>query len=109
AGENPILLRYRPSPLKNTARSPTASRSGGTGPKYAALTIAPRAASGPGSNGTTTVVCGDGLNIPRIHTETRPPSFVHGFVPAFVILFSDSKATACTGSVPVIPRSFRAC
>ena len=40
--------------------------------------------------GTTIVVEGDGLNMPRIQTESSPVSFFHASLPALVILLSDS-------------------
>src|SRR3954465_14659969 len=105
-GGRPILLRYCPSPLKRTAWSPTIRRSGGTFPKYASLTIGPRDASGPGSNGITIVVRGDGLNWPRIHTETSPDCLVHAARPAFAIVLDDSNATRCTASPDNVPSCF---
>ena len=42
------------------------------------------------------VVVGDGLNWPRIHTETSPVFGCHAAVPAFAIVLEDSKATICT-------------
>ena len=50
----------------------TRSRSSGTFPKYASLTIGPSVDSGPGTNGIAIVVSGDGVNMPRIQTDTSP-------------------------------------
>ena len=36
------------------------------------------------------VADGEGVNMPRIHTESSPVSFFHAFLPAFVILLSVS-------------------
>src|SRR5438093_12170137 len=72
------------------------SRSAGTFPKYASLTIGPSVDSGPSANGRTIVVCDDGLNIPRIHTDTSPDSGCQGALPTFVTVLDDSKATVRT-------------
>ena len=50
------------------------------------------------------VVVGDGVNIPRIQTETRPDSARHGSDPAFRTTFNDSKATLRTVPVGVTVR-----
>ncbi len=39
--------------------------------------------------GTTMVVEGEGVNMPRIQIESRPVSFFQAFLPALVILLSD--------------------
>src|SRR4029077_20130857 len=72
------------------------SRSARTFPKYASLTMGPLVDSGPGVNGRTIVVSADGLNIPRIHTETSPASVFHPAFPAFGAVMDDSTATVLT-------------
>src|SRR4029453_14481832 len=92
-GDNPILLRYWPSPRKKMTGPFTRRRSDGTLPKYASLTTGPSVDSSPGAKGIVIVVLGDGANIPRIHTDTSPDLRCHCSRPAFVIVLVDSNPT----------------
>src|SRR5947209_12759346 len=84
----------------------TTSRSAGTRPKYASLTTGPSVDSGPDAIGSAIVVCSEGLNIPRIHTDTRPDCGCHDALPTLVTVFDDSNATmrtAVAGDTPSCP------
>ncbi len=58
--------------------------------------MGPSSASGPGLNGMTMVVAGDGLNIPRIQIERSPVSLDQGFTPMLVTWLSEANATILT-------------
>ena len=58
--------------------------------------MGPSVDSGPATNGIAIVVSGDGVNMPRIHTETSPECGCHGSRPAFVTVLDDSNATMRT-------------
>src|SRR5207244_5256196 len=93
ADGNPILPRCRPSPRKNTVPSLTTRRSAGTRPKYASFTTGPSADSGPGVIGSAIVVCADGANIPRIHTDTRPDCGCQDAFPLLVTVRSEEHTS----------------
>src|SRR4029453_4156627 len=103
-GDNPILLRYWPSPRKKMTGPFTRRRSDGTLPKYASFTTGPIVESSPATNGIVMVVLGDGANIPRIHTDTSPELRCHRSRPAFVIVLDDSNPPMRTSRPSSVPR-----